>query len=337
MSLPTSNATIAWQRLTAPSAGAIAVLQLVSTDRHSLNDLIRTLTLQDAGPIGSITHRALAGLDDGVVVRTSDQCAIIMPHGGTRIVAALTSWLSQSCALSQHGPGAAFPEARDDVEALALAAIARGASPRAIPLLLRQSGLHGDATLARWKPTRDSHARDLRLAALLSPARIVAVGAANVGKSSLLNAMAGRTVAIAMDFEGTTRDAVAARVELDGIIVDWFDTPGIRETDDHIERAAQAIAHTLIESASLIVAISAPGFPCPPVDAPAPILRVCTKADLDPTLASDEARNAECRVSGTQRTGLEQLAQCVRQVLVNDGDLDSREPWLFEPSLVRDP
>ncbi len=337
MSLPTSNATIAWQRLTAPGAGAIAVLQVDSPDRASLDALIAALTSRGAGPVGSITHRDFAGLDDGMVARVSDRCALVMPHGGTRIVAALSAWLAQHCGPSQRASMQAFPEARDHVEGLALMAIARGASPRAIPLLLRQCRIHKGARLAGWMPSCESRARDGRLALLLSPARIVAVGAANVGKSSLLNAIAGRTVAIAMDFEGTTRDAVAARVELDGVLVDWFDTPGIRNSDDPIERAAQAIAQTLIESASLVVAVSAPGFPFPQVNSAAPIIQVCTKADLDSTLVTDEVRRADCRVSATQRTGLDQLARVVRQALISDGDLDSRDPWLFDDSLVRDP
>lgn len=71
-------------------------------------------------------------------------------------------------------------------------------------------------------------------------------GAPNVGKSSLMNALAGREVAIVAPSPGTTRDALEARVVLGGVPVTLVDTAGLRETDDPVEaegvRRAQARA-----------------------------------------------------------------------------------------------
>ena len=65
--------------------------------------------------------------------------------------------------------------------------------------------------------------------------RVALVGAPNAGKSSLLNALAGRPAAIVSDHPGTTRDAVEVALELGGYKVIVADTAGVRETTDPVE------------------------------------------------------------------------------------------------------
>ena len=78
---------------------------------------------------------------------------------------------------------------------------------------------------------------------------VAIVGAPNVGKSTLLNALAGREAAITSEFAGTTRDVIEVRMDLAGLPVTILDTAGLRETTDFVEgigierakqRAAQA-------------------------------------------------------------------------------------------------
>jgi len=64
---------------------------------------------------------------------------------------------------------------------------------------------------------------------------IAIIGPPNIGKSTLLNALAGREAAITSEYAGTTRDVIEVRMELDGLPVTILDTAGLRETDDHVE------------------------------------------------------------------------------------------------------
>lgn len=81
--------------------------------------------------------------------------------------------------------------------------------------------------------------------------RVVLAGAPNVGKSSLLNALAGEDIAIVTPIAGTTRDTVRARVSINGLPVEFIDTAGLRQTDDPVEQIGIERTRTAIADADL--------------------------------------------------------------------------------------
>ena len=84
---------------------------------------------------------------------------------------------------------------------------------------------------------------------------IAVTGAPNVGKSSLVNALAGREVAIVSATPGTTRDVLETRLDLDGIAVTLIDTAGLRETSDPVEAEGVRRARARSSDADIVVCV----------------------------------------------------------------------------------
>lgn len=92
---------------------------------------------------------------------------------------------------------------------------------------------------------------------------IAIVGAPNVGKSTLLNRLAGRDAAITSEIAGTTRDVIEVQMDLRGLPVTFLDTAGLRVAGDEIERLGIERARQRAEQADLRLILVAPGDPLP--------------------------------------------------------------------------
>ena len=88
---------------------------------------------------------------------------------------------------------------------------------------------------------------------------VAIVGAPNVGKSTLLNALLGEQRAIVSDIQGTTRDTIEDTIVLDGILFRLIDTAGLRETSDTLENMGIARSRKAIENAQIIIHVAEPG------------------------------------------------------------------------------
>jgi tRNA modification GTPase len=115
--------------------------------------------------------------------------------------------------------------------------------------------------------------------------QVVLAGPTNAGKSSLLNALARRDVAIVSDEAGTTRDVIEVKLDLEGLPIVVSDTAGLREAPGKVEQ--EGIRRTLgrARAADLVLwltdATAAPAAPPPELaDRPDRILRVVNKIDL---------------------------------------------------------
>lgn len=149
--------------------------------------------------------------------------------------------------------------------------------------------------------------------------RVALVGPPNAGKSSLLNTLAGREVAIVSPVAGTTRDVLEVALDLGGYKVWVTDGAGVRGTDDPVEAEGVRRATAAAAAAHVVVNLREPGgawAPLPELDGddesqnrrPKPMLRVLSKADLLGTggMAAGE-QGLDCRISCVTGEGLGQL------------------------------
>lgn len=109
--------------------------------------------------------------------------------------------------------------------------------------------------------------------------KIAIVGAPNVGKSSLLNALTQSDKAIVTNIAGTTRDIVEAEYEYNGIIFRLFDTAGIHESNDIVERIGIDKALKTLDDADLVLKISSPDDICK-IETNKPYIEVFNKTDI---------------------------------------------------------
>lgn len=113
------------------------------------------------------------------------------------------------------------------------------------------------------------------------PFRIVLVGLPNAGKSSLFNALGTGTDAIVSPIPGTTRDYLAKRFTLDGVLVELIDTAGWQGAADTIEAQAQSLGREQAEAADLVLWCVEAGGPFEERHTFAgEVIRVRTKGDL---------------------------------------------------------
>ena len=110
---------------------------------------------------------------------------------------------------------------------------------------------------------------------------VAIVGAPNVGKSTLLNALVGEERAIVSDIQGTTRDAIEDTIQLGGITFRFIDTAGIRHTDDQIELMGIDRSKSAAQRAQIILMMSEPGIPYPdiPIRDDQTLIRIENKTD----------------------------------------------------------
>jgi tRNA modification GTPase len=137
---------------------------------------------------------------------------------------------------------------------------------------------------------------------------VVLAGAPNAGKSTLLNALAQREVAIVSPVAGTTRDVIEVRCDLGGLPVVVVDTAGLRDSADPVEQEGVARARARAAAADLVLWLVAPGETPACGMAAVRGLVVRTKADL-----GAEADGADLSVSAQTGAGMAELLDCIAE------------------------
>ena len=162
------------------------------------------------------------------------------------------------------------------------------------------------ATLRGVRAEIRDHLNDAGRGQKLREGLFVAItGAPNVGKSTLINALAERDVAIVSPLPGTTRDALETRVVLGGVPVTLVDTAGLRETTDSVEAEGVRRALARAEDADLVITVVDVGAETIAVPADRNVL-VANKADLG--LAGPAGA---VRISAKTGEGMADLRNCL--------------------------
>jgi tRNA modification GTPase len=137
---------------------------------------------------------------------------------------------------------------------------------------------------------------------------VVAItGPPNVGKSTLMNTLARREVAIVSPHAGTTRDVIEVQLDLDGYPVTVIDTAGIRETDDPVEQEGVRRARARAGEADLVLWLTDAQHEKILHEGTVPLWVVHNKIDLDTACVPSPQAATEFRISAIRGDGIAEL------------------------------
>ncbi len=157
---------------------------------------------------------------------------------------------------------------------------------------------------------------------------VVLAGEPNVGKSSLLNALAGAEVAIVTEIPGTTRDRIEQAIQIDGVPLNVIDTAGLRDTTDEIERLGIERTWQALAKADVVVHLVEAGSASAGAEGPAP-------AGPDPAGSDAAGRDAAVPVAALSASIAERLPRGVPVLrVVNKIDLAGEPPRAVDRDTV---
>jgi tRNA modification GTPase len=182
-------------------------------------------------------------------------------------------------------------------------------------------GVKANAVVGPLLQSIETHLADHSGERLRDGLRVVIAGPPNAGKSSLLNALAKRDVAIVSEEAGTTRDVIEVHLDLGGLPVILADTAGIREGIGAVESEGIRRALARAEDADLVLwAIDAtdPVFDPPSSVAARSVIRALNKADLNAQAAHNIAMPDAVILSAKTGEGLDQLIGRLREIAAQE-------------------
>jgi tRNA modification GTPase len=173
------------------------------------------------------------------------------------------------------------------------------------------------ARLARLRAALDELLARSREGSLLRAGiNVVLAGRPNVGKSSLLNRLAGEERAIVTPIPGTTRDALRETILIEGVPLNLVDTAGLRDARDEVERLGVERAQRELARADLVLAVhdcTAPGARALGAPAAAARIAVYNKIDLAPGFVAPAGEHPAVCVSARTGQGIDALRHAILQ------------------------
>ena len=335
------SSTVQVIQVTPPGRGAIATLLV---EGPGAVELLRGRffpnsgrPLQSCGADQLVVGRFGRGPGEEVVVRRrSAESVELHCHGGRAAVAAIQESLAE-----QGGRPVAWQDwvadhHQDPITAAAHVALAEARTERTAAVLLDQ--YHGALRRAledieQALCNHDTSSAGGQIETLLAraelglhltrPWRVVLSGRANVGKSSLINALLGYPRAIVHHTPDTTRDVVSTTTAVDGWPIELSDTAGLHDSDHPLQRAAVEQARNMLSDAELVVLVFDAAVPWSAADralirAWPDALVVHNKHDLPPTTGK---RPPGLCTSAQTGEGIGTLGQAIADRLVPDPPL----------------
>jgi tRNA modification GTPase len=325
-------------QLTPPGRGAVATLRI---EGPGAIDVVQSLFRANSGrplisfPVDRIVVGRFGGNQGEEIVarRCRDDAVELHCHGGRAAVAVIEDSLVSAGCRQVAWRDWIQNRGDDPFAAAALVALADARTERTAAILLDQ--YHGSLRRALKETQQDIDRGDnasarQRIDALIARARlgehltrpwsVVLAGRPNVGKSSLMNALAGCGRAIVHHSPGTTRDAVAFATAIDGWPVELCDTAGLRAAGDAVEMAGIERAQERVARADLVILVIDGSTPWSSEDdalaalLPASIL-VHNKCDL-PAVPGNRPEGLS--ISATAGEGIDLLLETIGRRLVPD-------------------
>jgi tRNA modification GTPase len=325
--------------MTPEGRGAIAVIRVWGDEALAVADrAFRPRTgqpLRDTPPGRPRVGRIGAGTGDevvAIVLGHEPPQVEIHGHGGPAAVALVIDALVAEGVERRQPVAWVRHEARSLVAAEAVVDLARASTVRSAEILLEQSqgalereatraialaDSHDDAALAAIDALLDRATVGLKL---IAGWRVVLAGRPNVGKSRLLNALAGYERAIVDPTPGTTRDVITVRTALGGWPVELADTAGLRASDDRVEASGVELARARQRDADLVILVLDRSEPLTPADCalldcfPEAVV-VANKSDLPAAWEPDRAPPM-LTISAALEVGIENLIAAISKRLV---------------------
>ena len=140
---------------------------------------------------------------------------------------------------------------------------------------------------------------------------VVIAGPPNVGKSTLMNALARRDVSIVSATPGTTRDVIEVHLDLRGYPVTLVDTAGLRDTGDPIEQEGISRARSRAEAADLTLWLTDRAHSDPPGKGPRLVVRTKIDLERDSSHLRNGEREAELSISAKTGAGISELLDAI--------------------------
>ena len=177
--------------------------------------------------------------------------------------------------------------------------------------------------LSKLKANLDNLISDSKNGLLIhNGVKVAIVGAPNVGKSTLLNALTKSNKAIVTNIAGTTRDVIEAEYLYNNIIFRLFDTAGIHDSDDVVEKIGIDRAYKALEDADIVLKVSTPDSICE-LSTDKPYIDVFNKSDL----IKDNNDDKYIYVSALNDQNIDKLKQLIFDKTVT-GDIKSDRVYL---------